>query len=80
MTLDSYLTGEGLTEAAFGVLVGLSQSQINRIRTGRSWPPRAVAERIREVTSGKVTPDDFLPPDHVPRETSEEATVSDHRP
>ena len=70
MTLDSYLTGAGLTEAAFGVLVGLSQSQINRIRTGRSWPPRDVAERIREVTAGKVTPDDFLPPQATPESSS----------
>lgn len=61
MTLHEYLAQEGITETVFGRLAGLSQSQVNRLRHGKSWPQRDVAERIKAATGGRVTPDDFLP-------------------
>lgn len=61
MTLHEYLSHMGITETAFGHLAGISQSQVNRLRHGKSWPQRDVAERIKAATGGKVTPDDFLP-------------------
>ena len=61
MTLDEYLSTTGTLEAAFGVRIGLSQSQVNRLRRGESWPPRDVMERIRTATDQQVTPNDWLP-------------------
>ena len=68
MRLDKYLTEAGLSEADFGRQIGLSQSAINRLRRGESWPPADTAEKIRAATGGKVTADDFLAPvaDSVP--------------
>jgi transcriptional regulator with XRE-family HTH domain len=59
MTLEQYLTNEKLTDAEFGIRVGLSQSQISRIRRGISLPSWDAMERIEEGTSGAVTANDF---------------------
>ena len=47
-----------MTETEFGILVGLSQPHVNRIRkgAGTSWP---TALRIVRETAGKVTLDDL---------------------
>lgn len=60
VTLDEYLIEREMSEAAFGGKAGLSQSQVNRIRYGDSWPTRSVMERIRAATGQRVTPNDFL--------------------
>ncbi|MGE0575415.1 MAG: helix-turn-helix domain-containing protein [Reyranella sp.] len=60
MKLDTYLAEEGLTETRFAALVGISQPHVNRLRAGKAWPARDLVERIRAVTGGKVTADDFL--------------------
>lgn len=57
MTLDQYLSAESLSEAAFGLRVGLSQSQVNRIRNGLSRPSLKMALRIAEETKQKVPAD-----------------------
>jgi len=62
MTLNEYLTESNLKEADFGRLVGLSQSAINRLRRGESWPPADTAAKIRAATDGKVTANDFMLP------------------
>lgn len=74
MTLDEYLAAEKLTEAAFAGMVGISQPHVNRLRSGKGWPARELAEKIREATGGRVTPDDFLPPRAAP-ETPEAAVA-----
>lgn len=61
MTLDEYLSTHPITETAFGKKIGLSQSQVNRIRANKSWPGRDVMARIYEATDKKVTPGDFVP-------------------
>lgn len=66
MTLDQYLTATGISEATFGRLIDLSQPHVHRLRTGESWPSRDTALRIREVTSGAVSANDFLPPPEEP--------------
>ncbi len=65
MTLDQYLTAEkknGLTEAAFAGLAGISQPAVNRLRKGHSWAQRDVLERVCQATDWKVTPNDFVRP------------------
>jgi transcriptional regulator with XRE-family HTH domain len=65
MTLDDYLTRQRskdpkLTDAAFGEQVGLSQSQISRLRRGEARPSLAAVERIHRATRGKVSARDFM--------------------
>lgn len=63
MTLDEWLKLAkqtlGMNETQFGAAVGISQSQVNRLRRGKSWPTKERMIRIREVTNKKVTPDDW---------------------
>lgn len=61
MTLDDYLIGTKTLETEFAARVGISQAQVNRIRRGKSWPTRDLLVRIREITGGAVTADDFMP-------------------
>ena len=62
MTLDEYLTKNGITETAFAQEIDVSQSYVHRLRTNQTWPSKEVAVRIRAKTDGHVTADDFLPP------------------
>lgn len=74
MTLDDYLAQTGTLETDFARAIGLSQSQVNRLRNGESWPSKGVLERIRAATDGRVTPNDFLPP--VPARESAEGQAA----
>lgn len=58
MTLDQYLNRTGETDTAFGQRVGISQSQIGRLRRG--WKPSWDAiVAIEKATGGKVKPNDW---------------------
>ena len=59
MKLDTYLTENKLTEAAFGKKIGIHQSQVNRLRNDKSWPPKALIDSITAETGGAVTANDF---------------------
>ena len=60
MKLKDYLQQIGITDAAFGELVGVSQSQISRIKRGRSKPSLSVAVAIEKATKQKVRANDLL--------------------
>lgn len=60
MTLDAYLRDAGLTEAEFAQTVGLSQSQIHRLRKGSTGASLRVLANIQKATKGKVEPNDFV--------------------
>jgi len=67
MTLDEYLStakdenGKALySDAAFGALCGLSQSQVSRLRSGQFNPSFGAIDAIRRVTNGKVSPNDWF--------------------
>jgi DNA-binding transcriptional regulator YdaS (Cro superfamily) len=52
-----------MTRSAFAEAIGVSPSYVTLLCSGEHvWPGREVAGRIRDVTSGRVTADDFLPP------------------
>lgn len=60
MRLSDYFSStEGLTDADFAGRVGMSQSQINRLRRGVSSPDWATIEKIRAATDNLVTADDW---------------------
>lgn len=66
MTLDEYLStaidanGKKLSDAAFGELCSMSQSQVSRLRNGKSKPSFETIEAIRTVTGGAVSPNDWF--------------------
>lgn len=70
MTLDQFLSKSPLTDEAFGQLIGCSQSQVSRLRRGESAPSTERIARIRDVTDGEVTFDDWYP---VPAKTEDAA-------
>lgn len=59
MNLRRYLTVSGISEAAFGAQIGVSQAAVNRyVRRARIPTPQIMA-RIVEATDGQVTANDF---------------------
>lgn len=60
MTLAKFLEKEGLTQAAFGRRVGMTQQVVSAWVAGILIPRRRAMERIVEATKGAVTPNDFL--------------------
>ena len=61
MKLDQYLSATKMTDAAFAAVVGMSQSQVNRLRRGLSRPSWDAVATIERATEGKVRASDFLP-------------------
>ncbi len=59
MTLDSYLTEHGISEAAFAVRVGTTQPNIHRMRKKGQCPNQALMAAIVKETAGAVQPNDF---------------------
>lgn len=61
MKLAEYLTDRKLTDEAFGAKVGMSQSQISRIKRGISRPSWDNLASIERETDGAVRAADFIP-------------------
>lgn len=59
MTLSEYLTKKNETDAAFAARVSMSQSQISRLRRGRSKPSWEATSAISAATKGAVTANDW---------------------
>lgn len=60
-----------LTLAALAERVGVDLSNLARYERGERMPRPAVLARIRDVTQGAVTANDFLPPMTRPPEAAE---------
>jgi len=60
MKLKSYLENSHMTDAEFGALIGVSQSQVNRIKHEKTNPSLEVAVAIERLTKGKVKARDFI--------------------
>ncbi len=60
MKLAQYLSDQGLTDEAFAATVGISQSQISRLKRGISRPSWETLAAIEKVSGGLVTASDFL--------------------
>lgn len=59
MKLSDYLTKQKLTDAAFSEAVGMSQSQISRLRRNKSKPSFSTIKLIAEKTKNKVRAQDW---------------------
>lgn len=55
MTLDEYLTSEGIQAADFGARVSLSAASISRIRKGEQNVTRDVMRRIIAASDCKIS-------------------------
>ena len=70
MKLESYLSQQNLTASAFADQVGVAQSTISRLMAGVNKknarnPSWKLMMKIRAVTHGEVTPNDFITEDDV---------------
>ena len=60
MTLDQYMSEQGLSDAEVAALVECDRSRINRLRRGKELPSLRLAVRIQNMTKGTVMPADFV--------------------
>ena len=60
MTLDEYLTTNGISGAAFAERIGVNAATVYRIKTGRVFPHRSTLAAIVEATEGAVTANDLV--------------------
>ena len=60
MTLKEYLAKLTITDAEFGAKIGVSQSQVSRIKHGKTAPSLAVIVAIEKATNGKVGAKDIF--------------------
>jgi DNA-binding transcriptional regulator YdaS (Cro superfamily) len=60
MTLAEYLSWKQLKDGPFAALLGVDRSAVARWRTGARVPSKDHMRRIREITGGAVTADDFF--------------------
>ena len=60
MRLSEFIEQAGLTDAVFGEQCGLSQSQVSRLRNGKSKPSFEAIEAVRGASGGKVSPNDWF--------------------
>jgi DNA-binding XRE family transcriptional regulator len=58
--LGKFIRAAGMTDAEFGALVGVSQSQVSRIKNDASKPSLEVAVAIEKVTNGEVPAKSFV--------------------
>ncbi len=55
MTVDQYLSAEGITAADFAKRVGLTEASISRIRSGRQNITLDVIRRIIAASDGSIS-------------------------
>jgi hypothetical protein len=69
--LNDWLEKTGTKRADFAKAIGVVPSYITLLCSDEpAWPGRDIATKIRDVTGGAVTADDFLPPSVVPTEAA----------
>ncbi len=61
--LNEWLTATNTKRTDFAKAIGVVPSYVTLLCSDKpAWPGRDIATKIRDVTEGAVTPDDFLPP------------------
>lgn len=59
--LTRFRERRGLSMAELARMAETSRQTIHRIENGDQWPSRDLMAKLKEVTGGAVTADDFLP-------------------
>lgn len=73
MKLADYLNEQNLRQEEFAARLGVEQATVSRYLSGKRMPTRRILEVIVEITSGRVTPNDFMggaPSQKAPSEAS----------
>ena len=60
MQLADYLIENNMTQQSFADAIGVRQSSVSKWLQGLSRPSWPVIKKIREVTDGAVSADDFI--------------------
>ena len=68
MTIQEFMTLNGISDPAFAAMIGRDRTTVLRLRRGDTKPDWQTLAAIRDATGGKVMPDDFL--DAKPRKES----------
>lgn len=58
--LTTWRKSEKLSQAQVAERLGVSRWTVNRLELGERTPSMALANRLNEISDGKVTPNDFL--------------------
>ena len=66
MKLQAYMKMAGLTDQQMAYKIEKNRANVARYRSGKQIPPLDVIARIRDVTDGAVSFDDFLPAEILP--------------
>ena len=61
--LTIYRSTAGLSMKAMAMLSGTTRVSIFRIEKGRQWPSLALVRRLISASEGKLSANDFLPPE-----------------
>jgi DNA-binding XRE family transcriptional regulator len=61
MKIADWMSLKDLTDAEMAALLGVDASTVNRVRRGETQPSWPLAAKIKNVTEGAVSADDFLP-------------------
>lgn len=60
MKLSEWMSWKGLTDEQLAGTVSVDRVTISRIRRGTNRPSWELAARLKEISDGAVTADDFL--------------------
>lgn len=60
MRLSEFMAANAVSDEDLAAKAGCSRVTISRIRRGVAEPSLRLAARIKEITKGAVTPNDFL--------------------
>lgn len=58
--LTVWRKAENLSQAELAEKLGVSRWMVNRLEVGERTPSMALANRLNDLSGGKVTPNDFL--------------------
>lgn len=61
MKIDEWMTSAGLSDDALSELIKVDRATVSRIRRGLNRPSWELAAKLKAVSGGLVTADDFLP-------------------
>lgn len=75
MKLAAYLEKVGLSDADFGLKIGVNRQSVHRYKTGERIPDTVIMPRIVAETGGEVTPNDFYGVPTAPDLPHEEAVT-----
>jgi transcriptional regulator with XRE-family HTH domain len=61
MKLAEYMAEEGITETKLAAHLGVGQPIVNKWKRGKAVPSTRILFKLRALTKGAVSFDDFLP-------------------